>query len=338
MKMKNRYCIIGLVMLLLAGGCGKPNEPESIVPPDISGGYKIVATYVTPGLAQDVVVRDRLAYVAEGEGGLLILDVATPSDPKFVSVTTEGVRGYSSKVALKDSIVYLAAGTFGINAINAANPDTPFVTIANVAMKPARNLLVHEHYLFAATSETGVSIANIIYPSQPDVRGGVNTIGYAMGLAISSDSSFLYVASGEMGFSIYNISNFMDGYGIYPLSGWCDTPGYAESILILEDRSLAFLACGTAGLQIMDYSDTTNIQIVGSYSTGGYAKELAFQDDRIMITCEKQGLQVIEVADVTNPTFIGQVPTQFALGLDVNENYIYVADDLEGLIVVSIPQ
>ncbi len=137
---------------------------------------------------------------------------------------------------MKDSAVYLAAGTFGVSVVNAANPDTPFVTVSNLGMKPARDFHILGNFMFTAVSEQGVNIAEISYPTEPDIRGGLSTIGYAYGLTTSADSNYLFAACGEMGLSIYDISNFRKDIGIYPQVGWCDTPGDAEAIWILDNE------------------------------------------------------------------------------------------------------
>jgi len=333
----NRLFILLLFGLFLLLGCGKPNDPESIVPDDISGGYKIVKRFPTSGYAQDVLKKDSLLYIAQGEGGLLMVNVSDPGNPQTVSLTTEGVRGYCVKIAMRDSAVYLAAGTFGVNVINVADPDTPFVTASNLPMKPARSFHIMGNYLFTAVSEQGVQLSEISFPTQPDTRGQIYTTGYAYGLTTSADSNYLFVACGEMGLVIYNISDLQEGYGIYTKTGWCDTPGDAEAIAILESESLAFLACGTGGLQILNYSDTSNIFIAGSYDSVGYVKDLIYNNKLIYMTSETYGLQIIDVSDVAKPRLVGIVPTAFALGLDMDEKYIYVADEEEGLIIISIP-
>ena len=327
--------IVLMFGLFLFIGCGKPNDPESFIPED--GGYKIIAKFATSGYAQDVLKKDNLLYIAQGEGGLLIMNVSDPANPQTVSLTTDGVRGYCSKIAMKDSAVYLAAALFGVNVVNVANPDSAFVTASNLPMKPARSFHIMGNYLFTSVSEQGVGIAEIIYPTQPDPKGQFTTIGYAYGLATSADSNYLFVAGGEMGLSIYNISNFLEGYGIFPLAGWCDAPGDAEAITILESESLAFMACGDAGLQILDYSDTSHIFIAGSYDSAGYAKDLIYINQRIYMTAETGGFQIIDVSDITKPRLVGALETQYALGLDMDENYIYVTDEVEGLIIISIP-
>lgn len=335
-----------LLILLLSGAsllmsCGKPNDPESIkpvIPVDLSGGYKVVSRLVTSGYAQDVLKKDSMLYVAQGEGGLLIADVSNPLKPQTVSVTTENARGYSVKVELKDSVAFLAAGDFGVTVINVANPYEPFVTVSNLDMKPARNIHIMGNYLLAAISEQGIRVCDISYPTEPDIRGHTTTNGYAYGLTTTADSNYLMVACGEMGLSIFNISDFQQGFGVYPLVGWSDTPGYTEAVTVFEDESIAFLACGTSGLQIVDYSDTTDVHIVGSYDSIGYAKDLRYFEHKIYMATELGGLQVIDVSDVTKPFLKGIIKTEYALGLDFDDKYIYVADKFEGIVVVSIPQ
>jgi hypothetical protein len=335
MKM-SRLLVVFIVGIGLLYSCGKPNDPESLIPDDISGGYKILARYTTSGYAQDILKKDSLLYIAQGEGGLMIVNVADPEHPETVSVTSDDVRGYSTRIIIKDSVVYLAAGGFGINVIDVSDPLFPDVTVTNLGIKPATSFVLYGDYLLTAISEKGVGIAEISYPTQPDVRGEFPISGYANGLALN-DTTLLLVACGEMGMSMYDLSDFQQGYGIYPHVGWCDTPGYAEAITIREYDSIAFLACGTAGLQIIDYSDTSNIFIAGNYDAAGYAKDLEYRNNRIFLTTELSGLQIINVADLAHPSLVGIVDTEYALGLEVDDKYIYLADDTGGLIIISIP-
>ncbi len=39
-----------------------------------------------------------------------------------------------------------------------------------------------------------------------------------------------------------------------------------------------------AGLFIVDYSDSANVKIIGSYSTGGYAKEVVYKNNKVYVT------------------------------------------------------
>ena len=323
---------ISAIILL---GCGSPNEPEDLSIDD--GGYKIVSRFVTSGYAQDIIVVDTLLYIAQGEGGLVIISIANPNKPKIISEVTSALRGYSYKIINKDSVLYLAAGNLGVSVINVADPYNPIVTVNNLPMKPARNLYVLGDYLFTAVSEQGFNISEISYPTQPDIRTTTITPGYTQSVTATKDSNYLLVACGEMGFAMMDISDFQLGFGIYPIAGWKDTPGYAVDIVNHPTLPVAFLACGTAGLVIINYADTSDVKIVGSYSTGGYAKEILFIDNKLFLTTETRGLQIIDVSNITSPVKIGTIQTEFAMGVCADDKYIYIADELEGLVVISRP-
>jgi len=339
--MKINYLFVLLISgVFILAGCGKPNEAESL--PDESvgmGGYKIIKKYETYGDAQDVVKKGNYLYIAQGEGGMLILDVTDPENPQEVSVVSEGARGYSTKLVLYDTIAYIAAGSFGVTVVDISDPYNPHVSVSNTSsIKPAKNLHVYGKYLLAALSEVGVKVVNIEYPVQPDPRTLIEPTGYAMAIKTTSDSTFAIIACGEMGLSMHNISDWQDGYGDYPISGWCDTPGYAEDIVLMEDKKLALMACGTAGLQIINYADTNNVHIVAGFDGGGYAKEVKVHNNRVYIAAELSGLQIIDISDPGDPYFVGEIDTEFALGFDLDDNYIYLADEDEGLIIISIPE
>jgi hypothetical protein len=332
-----KLVVLQLFWLLFITNCGKPVDPELLSPNRCTGGYQVVKIFQTPGYSQDLVIQDTFCYITQGEGGLMAVNIKNALNPETASIINENVRGYSTKIEIIDSIIYIAAGSFGVTVVNVDNPMNPVVTASNLSIKPANNFYILNNYLFTTTSETGIKISEISYPSQPDIRGTINTTGYTQGVTASSDGSKLFATCGEMGLSIFDISDFQDGFGTYPLIGWCDTEGYAEAITINDSESIAFLTCGTAGLQIIDYSDMTNIHVVGKYSGGGYAKELIYKNNVIFMTAEERGLQVIDVKNIKKPTLIGSVDSEYALGIDMDENYIYIADETQGLIIISIP-
>ncbi|MBL7906421.1 MAG: hypothetical protein JNL22_15465 [Bacteroidales bacterium] len=332
-----KFFIFLMTGIALVSGCGKPNEPEIPVTPDISGNYKIVGRVATSGFAQDLVLDNGLLYIAQGEGGLCIVDVSTPTNPEVVSQLTEDVRGYSTRIIQQDSVVYLAAGSFGLTVVNVANPEQPFVTVSNLNMKPAKNLHIFGKYLLSAISEQGVKIAEISYPEQPDIRGSVSTKGYATGITTNADTSLLFVSCGEMGLSMFDITDFQDGYPSTIPAGWCDTPGYAEAVVLDESRSLAFMGCGYAGLQILSYADTSNVHIVGNYAADGYAKDLILDNNKIYLATQKGGLLILDVSVPSKPVLLGTVETSYAQGITSDNNYIYLADEEEGLIVIAKP-
>ena len=330
-----RICISLILINLLLLNCGTPVDPESIDGED--GGYKVVSRITTTGYAQDVVVDSALAFVAQGEGGLMIINISDPKHPEAIAIVNEGMKGYAYKVARKDSVIYIAAGGFGVSVVNAADPENPEVTATNLALKPAKNFHIMGNFLFTTVAEYGVQISEISYATQPDIRGGTNTPGFAQGICASADSNYLLVACGEMGLAAFDISELQNGWGNYPLIGWVDITGYTEDVVSHPVLPYAYVACGTAGFKIIDFSDPADLKVISSYETGGYAKEILYKDGKVYMTTELRGLKIFNVANVSSPVLIGTVKTEYAMGVDMDDNYIYVADEVEGLITISIP-
>jgi len=330
-----RFSCSLLLLSLLLLNCGTPIDPESIDGDD--GGYKIVSRFTTTGYAQDVVIDNTLAFVAQGEGGLMIINISDPKNPTAITIVNEGMKGYANKVARKDSVLYIASGGFGVSVVNAADPENPLITATNLALKPAKNFLVMGNFLFTGVAEYGVQISDISYATQPNIKGGADTPGFAQGICASADSNYLLVACGEMGLAAIDISEMGTGWGNYLMVGWVDISEYTEDVISHPTLPYAYVACGTAGFTIVDFSDPTDLKIVSSYETGGYAKEVLYKDGRVYMTTELRGLKIFDVTNVSSPVLIGTVKTEYAMGLDIDDNYIYVADEVEGLITISIP-
>ncbi len=333
LKFKNYLLLCGLIILV---SCGTPNDPESIF--GGNGGYNIVGRYETQGEAHDIFVDDSLAYIAQGQGGLLILDIVDRTNPKYVSFIHEDARGYLDRITKKGDVVYLAAGSFGVTAVEVDDPANPEISISNLNIKPATNFLLLGEWLITAVDEHGFNISDISYPQQPDIRTYTFTPGYAQGLATNSDSTMLLVADGEMGLAVMDISNINEqqGFGDYPLLNSIDVPGYATDVILVDDR-YACLACGTGGLSIVDIADSANYVVTATYNTGGYAKEIAGKNDRLYITTQGRGLQMVSISDPYSPQPLGVVKSGYANGVALDDNYIYVADREEGIIIIEIP-
>ena len=79
------------------------------------------------------------------------------------------------------------------------------------------------------------------------------------------------------------------------------------------------------------------MHVIGSYGTGGYAKEIKYDRGRLYVTTELRGLQILSVQNLSAPVLVGAIHTSFAVGLAVDQHYVYVADEADGLIIVAIP-
>lgn len=335
--------IFPLLCCALFFSCAKPTDPESLY---VTGGYTVVGRLSISGYAEDVKMQDTIAYMAQGEGGLSIVSVADPTRPRLLSLCQQGVRGYAYKLARKDSIVYLAAGGFGLNTINVGDPYHPAFVQQFGSASTTYNVEVFGDWVLEAKGEWGLRFDNLfqVGPGFVDARGRIQGPGYAHGIAVTADSS-MFLTSGEMGVALYDLRDIGwyggEGGGWYDerkeYSSWVDLPGYAVDVTTMGTRPIAFVACGTGGVFVVDFSNRDTLKVVGSYATGGYAKEVAYQNNRLYVTTELRGLQILSVADPTAPQLVGAIHSSYALGVAVDQHFVYVTDETEGLIIVAIP-
>lgn len=310
---------------LLIASCGKPNSPE-----DYTGGYEISGSIATYGDANAVVVDGNYAYVTQGEGGLAVFNVSNPKTPILVTNVSDNMDGYSTKVIKKDNFLYIAAGTGGINRVDITDPTNPIPLNRDVNGKIV-DIQFMDDYLISAASESGYKVTYVT-ADYFDARGTIDTNGFAKGLTITADNSKLFVATGEMGLSLYDISNFEDGYGEYPVLSSVNLPGYAENVVLNQAKQVAFVSCGAGGLQVIDYSDSANIKIVGTYDCAGYAKDLVYENNKLYVTAS--GLQVYDVSTPADPKILGIVDSEYAYSLALDSDNIYVADKEQGLLII----
>jgi len=143
--------------------------------------------------AFDVAVEGGVAFVANGESGLAMIDVANPASPRLLGrLPTPGTRA----VAVQAGIAYLgeasdrATGIFGLRTVDVAQPALPvelgFVALANGAL----DVVVAGSTAYVAIGSEiasprhGLSIVDVSNPALPVESGFLETGLAANGVAL----------------------------------------------------------------------------------------------------------------------------------------------------------
>ena len=85
-----------------------------------------MGAYDTPGNAYGVVVSGRYAYVADGTGGLRVINVLTPTAPYQIGVYTTTVPTATAYgVTVLGDYAYVAQGAAGLAIVNIHTPTLP---------------------------------------------------------------------------------------------------------------------------------------------------------------------------------------------------------------------
>jgi hypothetical protein len=335
--------LTGLIAVgALTQSCIRTTSPEDIAAEE-GGGYSVVGKLRPTGYVQDVIVVDSCAYLAQGQGGFAIVNIKDPQQPQLMSELLYETSGYARKLAyVKDSagteVIYCADGAYGVASIDVTDKLHPRVPKRNLGYKPAISFFVFKRFLFTMVNGGGIAIAPFDDAKYPGVEVYIKVPGYGKSVCMSSDSVYALLAIGEGGVVMLNFSHLVTGTEIPDsLSGRLDLPGSAEYIVIIPGTKYACIACGPAGLQIIDYSDTANIKVAGAFATGGFAKDVCVAGNRAYLATELHGVQIIDISNVASPRLIGKVQINDVRGIDVNNGYVYAADQYEGLVIIKIP-
>ena len=101
MAVQGRYAYVGVGPRLVVVDVGDPTRPVAV------GG-----TGLLPDAVMGVAVSGAYAYVADGSGGLRVVDVSDPASPREVG--SYGTPLYAYGVAVSGAYAYVADGSGGL--------------------------------------------------------------------------------------------------------------------------------------------------------------------------------------------------------------------------------
>ena len=241
------FTVAGAVAYVAAGHSGfwilDVSNAES---PTLRGSIK------TPGQAKNVAVSGTMAAVADHMSGVDVIDFSTPAEPVLVgSVYTDG---YARDVAMFGSQVYAVDNPTGFYVLDLSRPDSA----------RARGL-----------APVGLSTSPRGGPRcEPEHRGSGGCVPYDPLRALRREPA---AAGGGATLQIYDVSDPASPVHVVTYS----TPGDAQRVDVRG--MLAFVADGSEGLTVLDLSTPSAPQLVGAFTIGSAARDVAVADTAVLV-------------------------------------------------------
>jgi CSLREA domain-containing protein len=304
---------------------------------------KVVGASVElPDIVQGVVVREKYAYVADGGGGLRILNISEPSNIYEVSYFNTWASGVAIFEGSDRNYVYVVDGDFKI--LDVSDAVNPFV-VATVST-PGRALAValEDGMAYIADGEAGLQIVDVTNPTQALLVNSVALPGLAYGVAIEKDTmgkTFAYIADGEKGgLQLLDVSTPEKPVAVSSI----DTKGDAREIAVANSH--IFVANGQKGLMVVDATRPDSPGIIGEYDSPGYALGITV-NETIAYLADGASLIDLDVSEPTNPTRLGSydvLGAAYSVTLErktlngKERIFAYVADYYEGMYVLDVTE
>lgn len=304
-------------------------------------------TYVTSifapkGVATSVRVDGTFAFISYNSisTGIRVLDITNKTDPFHDPAWVyAGSSGSSIGLFPDENILFFANDQFGLQKVDITDKSNMHPLASHNTPADALAIDVSGNYIYTvdntvgnAFEKEGLRIHEITTANQAAVftiKGFCATPGEANDIMVSSN--YAYIADGEQGLQITDISDKTDP----KIVGNFNTPGNANGIFI--DGNFAYVADGDQGITIIDITDKTNPILTGTIDTGGYARKIFVYEDYAFVAAEDKGLIIINISNKTSPVITGIYDTPgTARGVFIKGIYAYVADGKKGISIVDI--
>lgn len=267
------------------------------------------------------------AYLAAGESGLVVVDIANPSSPRVLGQFNS--PGMASDVQVVGSTAFVADGDSGLLMLDVTDPSA--IRRLSLANTPgsALALEVANSVVYLADKESGLQVIDVTDPAAPRRLAVVDTPDWAVGVALQGNLA--YVADDTGGLVVVDIQNPASPVVL----GGLNTSGLSRDIAVRGDR--VFLASGNAGLQVLDVSVPASPRLLGEIAIGGGASAVAVWDHWVLVGTPGNGVRVV---DARNPANLSEAPATGTAGfvsrLHAVGNRLYIAAGASGLRIADV--
>ena len=272
--------------------------------------------------AWDIISTGDIAYLANGDGGLNVIDVSTPSSPEIIE--RRNTPGISYDLDVDGDYLYLADDDNGLVVLDITNPSSIPIPIAtyNTGMSSAVSVTIEGNFAYVADINNGLFIINITDPTNPILASFLSENGISDSFVYGD---FLYVTDTSDGLLVVDITDPFTPYIINSIP----LPGFTNNIVI--EGCFAYLPCQTGGFQIVRIADPTSPSFVGWFDTPGYALDVVVSGDYAYIADHNASVQILDISDPSSPSFAGfyDLP-HVSEDVFVFGDYLYVADYSNG--------
>ena len=297
--------------------------------------------------AVDAVWRPPVAFLADGNNGITAHNTATGA---LIQTTLyrSGLFARSLDEGAGDLFVIGEAGSlqrftrFGaVGESLLAHPGEALELEPHSVAVDGTRAIVTTRDLLSATEPDEVGRSQIEFPTSSSASlpplAAVRHSGRSRRVAIRS--GYAYVADYSGGLRIYRA-----GDADTSLIGVLPPIGSARPVDLALDpaRSLLYLASNSAGLEVVDISDPSNPQRVGSLSMPGLASAVTQLNATTLAVARRggfsAGVTLVDVSIATSPLARGSVNAPFIQdpsALAARDTVLYVADELLGVVSIG---
>ncbi len=248
------------------------------------------------GRVYDIIISENAAYLATNQQGVVILDVSNPDNPQLIHRIE--IPSVCCKLLLQDDVLFVKLEEH-LRIYNVSNLENPgLICEMEHPGSWGLGLVLSDDMLFISSWECGLQIFDVSDLEHP-VRIGRYSSNKAPGMGVQVVGNVAFYAAGDhraennrwQGILALDVS---DPRNIVQLDS---LPGLNRNLIIQND--LAYVS-GSNSLDVIDVSDPTDIQNVGSYNCR-HSDVRTIDAVGNVVYIGTQGLDKIRSFDISDP-------------------------------------
>lgn len=288
--------------------------------------FDVLAARPTPGYAHAVCVAGERAYVADGQAGLAVFDVADPANPRYLASVMDSLNE-ARGVAVRGRHAFVAYGYKELLIADVADPDSLRVIGELEYPTPGYgfDIALRDSMVYIAADAQFI-VVNTADPAYPNLRFQHR---YPRGLrGVAIEDTLCWLALEQLGVAAWNIAALPP----VPL-GSLDTPSNARSVA--ASGGIVYVADGRGGLVVVDGRDPSAPAVLATLDLPGYAGQVTVSGDRVYVGCGEGGLVIVDAGMPAEPFIVAAIKLSYVRGGVESGGHIYACDRDLGLVVIS---
>jgi hypothetical protein len=293
---------------------------------------------VLPDSARGIHIAGSYAFVADGDKGLQIVDIAAvPSDtaevltyPIVGSYTTQA--GFSYSVFLDGAALYLASGESGLNKLDVSDVTAPTFVARLESPLSADDICISGDYTYMLDRKKGLRIFDTTLPGYPVLRGFLAHPGPATDLCVSGNYAYISNSTGSI-----NIVDISDPDAPFFTASSVSSP--SPKAMSISGNYL-YIADSLSGMRTVNITDPLNPVDLGSAATKGTACSVVVDSDRAYVSKGASGLEIFDVSNPEAPVSLVNVNLSDARAAAIytteNSIFVFVANGASGLAIQDV--
>ena len=227
----------------------------------------------------DVEISGNYMIIPGGLGGASVFDVSDPVNPIQISTIFAGGCQYSRSYnwEIDGDFAYGAARDCGIVVVDFSDPENP----QQIELLGANSGLSYEdvevvgYVLIAAVHGNGIVLYDVTNPHAIQL---ISQISSENAWSVASNGTLVYVADGEAGLTIIDISDPENPFQVSTMLA------SGSSKDVRNVGSSVYLAVGNVGGDLFNVSDPAAPVFMSNYNTSNFATRIAILHNKVAVS------------------------------------------------------